>query len=98
VGLWDPESVEKDARHAIVVMLPRVHENFCVAHAQLAAYCRCLNELGSCPDDGDNLHRFALGWRRGHWVFAEADGSELALAIGRPSYLSAVARERSNER
>ena len=60
IGTWDLELVEKHLRHVVVVVLPRVDDDFLylvfVMVPDGAAQCSGLDDLGTRPDDGDEFH------------------------------------------
>ena len=60
VGVRDAQLVEEHLRHVVVVVLSRVDDDLLdavrVVFSDGAAQCGCLDDLGPCPDDGDEFH------------------------------------------
>ena len=60
IGARDAKFVEEDLRHIVVVVLPRVDDDFLylvgVVCLDGATQSGGLDDLGSCPDDGDDFH------------------------------------------
>ena len=60
VGTRYLQLIEEDLRHVVVVVLPRVYDDFLYAVRKMvfdgAAQCGSLDDLGPCPYDGDEFH------------------------------------------
>src|SRR5205814_8936066 len=67
VRVAQPKLPEEHVRHAIVEVLPRVHENLFNAArgGERTGDGRCLDELRPCADDGEHLHARAARSGRG---------------------------------
>ena len=74
VGTRDMQFVEEDLRHVVVIVLSGVDDDFldlvCIMVADGAAQCSSFDDLGTCPDDGEEFHgRF--GFSEGHVPMVE---------------------------
>jgi hypothetical protein len=63
LGVLDAQLAEEDPAHAVVVVLPRVHDDLVrVDGRQGAAHRRHLDELRPGADDGEDLHAWPDLW------------------------------------